>query len=108
MLIHYLQVMMYMSLYNCKMTMLTVLKLGITFMKKTPCISSLAVSAFQNIMCLAVDTKNTADNFKHNLKLKLSYKKNNQVTDCCRHLNNNIMFSANRTEFLICICFSIF
>lgn len=90
------------------MTMLTVLKLGITFMKKTPCISSLAVSAFQNIMCLAVDTKNTADNFKHNLKLKLSYKKNNQVTDCCRHLNNNIMFSANRTEFLICICFSIF
>lgn len=89
------------------MTMLTVLKLSIKLRKKK-CIRGLAVSDFQNIMCLAVDTKNTADNFKHNLKLKLSYKKNNQVTYCCRRFDNNTMFSANRTEFLICICFSNF
>lgn len=79
------------------MTMLTVLKLGITFRKKM--YKSLVVSAFQNIMCLAVDTKNTADNFKHNLKLKLSYKKNNQVTDCCRHLNNSTVFSQQNRTF---------
>lgn len=59
----------------------------------------LAVSVFQNIICLAVDTKNRADNFKHNLKLNLSYKKNNQVT-YCRCLNNNTMFPANKTEYI--------
>lgn len=36
----------------------------------------LAVLAFQNIMRLAADTKNRADNFKHNLKLNLSNKMN--------------------------------